>query len=87
MNLIKDQQLSYRPIDALKLMELETLKTYIETNLANSFIRPFKFFIDAPIFFIQKHNVSFWLYANYQGLNNLIIKRWYLLLLISGFLD
>ena len=38
-------------IYSLRLVELETLKTFIKTNLANSFIRPSKSFIGALIFF------------------------------------
>ena len=38
INLIKGQQPLYRLIYCLEPMELEILKTYIETNLANSFI-------------------------------------------------
>lgn len=32
------KQAPYDPIDSLKLVQLKTLKTYIKTNLANSFI-------------------------------------------------
>ena len=35
IKLVDDQQLPYRPIYSLGPMELETLKAYIETNLAN----------------------------------------------------
>ena len=48
-----DQQPSYGPIYSLGPVELETLKTYIEINLANSFIRPFKSLAEAPIFLIK----------------------------------
>ena len=39
IKLVNSQQLSYEPIYSLGLVELETSKTYIETNLANKFIR------------------------------------------------
>ena len=39
IKLIDSQQPSYRSIYNLELVELETLKAYIETNLANEFIR------------------------------------------------
>ena len=39
-------------------MKLETLKTYIEKNLANSFIRFFKSHTKVPIFFHKKLNES-----------------------------
>lgn len=59
INLIDSKQLPYGPIHSLKLIELEILKTYIKTNLANSFIRPFKTVISTPIFFVWKSNNSF----------------------------
>ena len=43
IELVDGQQLLYRPIYSLGPMELETLKAYIETNLANGFIRPSTF--------------------------------------------
>ena len=39
--LIDDKKPLYSLIYSLGSLELETLKTYIETNLANTFIRPF----------------------------------------------
>ena len=56
--LMDDKQQPYDPIYSLGLVELETLKTYIETNLANSFIRPSKSPTDTPILFIRKKNGS-----------------------------
>lgn len=38
IELEKDKQPLFRPIYSQKLVELETLKTYIETSLANNFI-------------------------------------------------
>ncbi len=35
----------------VKKKQLEILKAYIQNNFANNFIRPFKFFIGAFIFF------------------------------------
>ena len=34
----KGKQLLYKPICSFRLLELETFKTYIKINLANSFI-------------------------------------------------
>ena len=83
IELKESKQPPYRPIYSLKLVELKTLKTYIEINLANSFIRPSKSLANASILFIYKPNSSIYLYVNYQGLNNLIIKNRCPLLLIS----
>ena len=59
IELVKGQQPTYGPIYSLGLMELETLKAYIETNLANEFIRPSKSPIGAPILFDRKSDGSF----------------------------
>ncbi len=68
-------------------MELETLKAYIKTYLKIRFIRPFKSFTDAPIFFDKKPNNSFCLGVDYRSLNNFTIKNQYPLLLIREALD
>ena len=87
IKLEEGKQLSFGPIYSLRPVELETLKTYIETNLASSFIRPFKSPVEAPIFFNRKLDKSFCLCVDYQGLNNIIIKNQYLLPLIGKLLD
>ena len=58
IELIDERQLLYKSIYSLELVELETLKTYIKTNLVNSFIRPFKFPAKILIFFNKKLNKS-----------------------------
>ena len=87
MKLVDGQQPPYGPIYSLELVELETLKAYIETNLANRFIRPLKSPTDAPILFDRKLDGFFQLCVDYQGLNNLTIKNQYPLLLIGESLD
>ena len=87
IKLVDSQQLSYWPIYSLEPVELETLKVYIKINLTNRFIRPFKLLAGAPIFFDQKSDSFFQLYVNYRGLNNLIIKNRYLLLLVGELLN
>lgn len=68
-------------------MKLETLKAYLKNNLANGFIRPFKLFAKAFIFFDKKLNGSLRFCVDYQGLNNLIIKNQYSLSLVGELLD
>ena len=51
IKLEKTKQPTFSPIYSLKFVELETLKTYIKTIIANNFIRPFKSPAGAPIFF------------------------------------
>ena len=87
IGLVNGQQPPFESIYSLGSVELETLKAYIETNLANGFIRLSKSSMGAPILFDRKLNRSFQLYVNYRGFNNLTIKNWYLLLLIKKSLD
>ena len=68
-------------------MELEIFKTYIKTNLANSFIRLSQSPVGAPILFDKKLDGSFRLCVNYRGLNNITIKNRYPLPLIGESLD
>ena len=77
----------YGQIYSLGLVELETLKTYIETHLKTGFIQPSKSPTGAPILFDRKPDGSFWLCVNYRSLNNLTIKNWYPLLLIGEALN
>ena len=81
------QQLPYGPIYSLRLVKLETLKAYIETNLANKFIRPSKSPTGTSILFDEKSDDFFQLCVDYQSLNNLTIKNRYSLPLIEESLD
>ena len=65
IKLKKDKQQLFGLIYSLKLVELETLKTYIKIILANDFIRYFKSFIRASILFNKKSNRSFCLNVDY----------------------
>ena len=84
---MNDRQPPYGPIYSLGPVELETLKTYIETNLKNSFIRPSKSPAGASIFFDKKSNVSLRLCVDYWGLNNFTIKNQSPLPLVGESLD
>ena len=87
IKLVDGQEPPYGPIYSLESVELETLKAYIETNLANGFIRLFTFPAIAPILFDQKSDSFLRLCVDYRELNNLIIKNRYPLLLIGESLD
>ena len=87
IELEEGKQPSYGPIYSLGLVELETFKNYIETNVANGFIWASKSLAAAPIMFVHKPDSSFRMYVNYRGLNNLTIKTLYLLQLIGKSLD
>ena len=53
------QQSLHKPIYSLRPIKLETLKAYIETNLANGFIRPSKSPVGTPILFNRKSECFF----------------------------
>ena len=65
IKLEEDKQSPFSPIYSLESIELEILKTYIKTNLANNFIRPSKSPVGVPIFFNRKPNRSLCLYIDY----------------------
>ncbi len=87
IGLVDDWQLPYGPIYSLEPMELETLKAYIENNLASGFIRPFKSPAGVPIIFDKKPDGSLRLCVDYRGLNNLTIKNRYPLPLVGELFD
>ena len=87
IKLEEDKQPPFGSIYSLGLVELKTLKTYIETNMANDFICLSKSPAGAFILFDQKPDGSFRLCVDYWGLNNITIKNQYLLPLISESLD
>ncbi len=87
IELVEGKQPPYGPIYALNSVELETLKTYIETHLKTGFIRPSKSPAVTPILFDKKLDGSLHLCVHYRGLNNLTIKNWYPLPLIGEALD
>ena len=87
IKLKEDKQSLFGPIYSLEPVELETLKTYIKTNLANGFIWPLKSFARASILFNKKSDRNLHFCINYWDFNNLIIKNQYLLSLIGKLLD
>ena len=59
IELVNEQQLLYRSIYSLELVELKILKTYIKTKLVNDFIKPSKSLVRAFIVFDKKRDTSF----------------------------
>lgn len=74
-NLVDDKESPYEPLYSRRLVNLKTLKIYIEINLANNFIKPSNSLTRNSILVIQKANGSFCLCIDDQNLNNLIIKN------------
>ena len=87
IKLEEGEQPPFGLIYSLGPVELEMLKTYIETNLANGFIRPSKSPARAPIIFDRKPDESLRLCVDYRSLNNITIKNQYPLLLIGESLN
>ncbi len=87
IKLVDDRQPPYSPIYSLGPVELETLKAYIENNLASDFIKPSKSPAGAPIFFDKKLDGSLRLCVDYRGFNNLTVKNQYPLSLVKESLD
>ena len=87
MNLEDGKHLSYGPIHSLDPVELETLKTYIETYLKTGFIQPSMSPADAFVLFDKKPDGNLRLCVDYWGFNNLTIKNQYLLPLIRKSLN
>ena len=75
IELEEGKQPPFRPIYSLGPVELETLKIYIKTNLANGFIRLSKSPARAPILFDRKPDRNLRFCVDYWGLNNLTIKN------------
>lgn len=59
MKLIKNLQLPFGLIYSLRSVEIKRLKTYIKSNVANSFIKYSKFSIRAYIFLKKKPHKTF----------------------------
>lgn len=77
IKLEKGKQLLFGLIYILGLVKLETLNTYIETNLANSFIWRLKSSVRALILFYKKSDKNLRFCMDYWGFNNFIIKNQY----------
>jgi hypothetical protein len=80
-------QLPFGPIYNVSQNELLALKDYIKENLAKNFIRHSRSSAGVSILFVKKKNRSLRMYANYRGLNKIMVKNRYPLPLISRFLD
>ena len=75
IKLEESKQPLFKSIYSLGPVELEILKTYIETNLANGFICLSKSPARAPILLDKKRDKSLRLCIDYRGLNNITIKN------------
>ncbi len=67
--------------------ELETLRDYLDENLAGGWIRPSTSAAGAPVFFVPKKDGSLRLCVDYKGLNLISRKNRYPMPLISEAID
>lgn len=87
IKLVKEKQPLYKLFYAFSPVKLNTLKAYIKNHLKTEFIWLSRSLLSTPIFFNKKSDDSLCLCINYQSLNNMIMKNWYLFLLIDKTLD
>ena len=87
IDLIDEKQPSYDPIYSLNEVELDTLRGYIETNLANGFIRSSTSSAGSPILFVKKPDGGLRLCVDYRELNMITIKNRYFLSLVDESID
>ena len=87
IDLIDGKQPLYDLIYNLNAVELETLRGYIESNLANGFIRSSTSPARSSILFVQKSCEDLRLCVDYRGLNMITIKNTSPLPLIGEFID
>ena len=77
----------YGQIYNLSEVELKTLKVYIETNIANGFMKRSSSHAAAPNLFAKKKDGGLQLCVEYRALNRAMVKNQYSLPLIPGMLD
>src|SRR6266699_3349610 len=87
INLEEGKQPLNLPIYNLSYKELEILQKYLNSVLEKGWIWPSKSLTGIPILFAPKSDSNIRLYIDYYGLNKIIIKNYYLLLLVSKMLD
>ncbi len=79
--------LLYYRLYIYSLYELLVIRKYFDEHLEKSFIRVNKSFEAALIFLAYKPGGDICVYIDYKGLNNIIIKNRYLILLICETFD
>ena len=87
INLEKGTSPPLGPIYSLSPAELAALHKFINEHLKSGFIHPTNTPYRAPILFVKKKNGQLWLCVDFCGLNRIMKKDHYLLLLIADLLD
>jgi hypothetical protein len=87
VDLHKDTHPSFGLIYNLSQNKFVSLREYLDEDLYKNFIQHSKSLASTPILFVKKKDGSLWICVDYCGLNKIMIKNQYLLLLISRLLD
>lgn len=77
----------FEPFYNLFQNKLKVFQEYITDNLAKEFIQPSYLSAGAFVLFVKKRDGNLHLCVNYKGLNLIIKKNYYSLLLVSETLD
>ena len=77
----------FGPLYNLSEQELQSLKTYLDRNMATQYINRSKSSAGAPILFVKKKDGSLRLCVDYRGLNAISIRDKYPIPLVSEILD
>ena len=85
--MIEGTELSFKLIFLLLEAKLKVLKEYINESIKKGIIRESISLVEALIFFIGKKDRGIRPIINYRGLNNIIIKDQYILLLVDELRD
>jgi hypothetical protein len=87
IDLVEGKEPPWGPIYNLWVKELETLREYLDENLARNRIRPSTLSAGTLVFFLPKKDGSLRLCMDYRGLNQITRKNHYPLPLISKAID
>ena len=82
-----ESQLIFESLYDMSRDELLVLKKYLDDNLIKEFIQASSFSAASPVLFVHKPEDDLWFCVNYRGLNAIMIKNCYLLLLIRKILN
>ena len=87
IHLKPESQLIFEPLYDMSRDELLVLKKYLDNNLIKEFIQASFSSAASSVLFVHKSEDDLWFCVNYRGLNAIMIKNCYLLLLIRETLN
>jgi len=87
IQLENESTLPLGPIYSLSMLELKTLREFIDENLCTGFIHSLRSSCGAPVLFVKKKDGLLRLCVDYRGLNRLTRKDRYPIPLLANLLD